>query len=108
MEFILPIVGIEAVGDWAFTKYLKEKKEHIFYKILGYISYIGVLEMFQKAIQVKGLAWTNSAWDGWSNITTGAVALFIFKEKPKIQQLIGILLVSLGIFFLGTESIHSY
>jgi len=108
MEFIVPIVGIEALGDWAFTKYLQEKKEHIFYKLLGYISYIGVLEMFQKAIEIKGLAWTNSAWDGWSNLTTGAVALFIFKEKPNMKQLIGILLVSLGLFFLGAKGIQSY
>jgi hypothetical protein len=26
MEFILPIVSIEALGDWSFTKYLQEKK----------------------------------------------------------------------------------
>lgn len=108
MEFIIPIVSIEALGDWSFTKYLQEKKQNLFYKLLGYVSYIGVLEMFQKAIEVKGLAWTNSAWDGWSNLTTGAVALFIFKERPNFQQFIGIILVSLGIFFLGTKGIQSY
>ncbi len=108
MQFILPVVAIEAVGDWSFTKYVQEGQKHIFYKVLGYLSYIGVLELFQKTIQSHGLAWANSAWDGYSNIATGAVALLIFKEKPTWKELFGIALISVGIFFLGTDSIASY
>lgn len=108
MEYIGPVVAIEALGDWSFTKYLQEGKKHIVYKILGYLSYIGVLELFQKAIQHKGLAWTNSAWDGWSNLTTGAVALVMFGEKPSLREFVGIALISIGLFFLGTEGIASY
>jgi multidrug transporter EmrE-like cation transporter len=78
------------------------------YRILGYVCYIGVLELFQKSIAIKGLAWTNSAWDGWSNIATGAVALFIFKEKPRLKEFLGMILISVGIFFLGTDGIASY
>ena len=108
MQFILPVVAIEAVGDWSFTHYVQEGRKNIFYKILGYLSYIGVLELFQKTIQSHGLAWANSAWDGYSNIATGAVALFVFKEKPSWKEIFGILLVSVGLFFLGTDSIASY
>jgi multidrug transporter EmrE-like cation transporter len=108
MEYIIPIVSIEALGDWSFTKFIQEGHKNIFYKFLGYICYVGVLELFQKSILTKGLAWTNSAWDGWSNIATGLVALLIFKEKPTLKQFIGIALVSLGIFLLGTDGIASY
>jgi multidrug transporter EmrE-like cation transporter len=108
MEYIIPIVTIEALGDWSFTKFIQEGHKNNFYKLLGYVCYIGVLELFQKSILVKGLAWTNSAWDGWSNIATGLVALLIFKEKPNLKQFIGIALVSLGIFLLGTDGIASY
>ncbi len=108
MEYILPIVSIEALGDWGFTKFVQEGRKHPLYRILGYVCYIGVLELFQKSIAAKGLAWTNSAWDGWSNIATGAVALFIFQEKPSLKEFLGMILISVGILFLGTDGIASY
>jgi multidrug transporter EmrE-like cation transporter len=108
MEYILPVVAIEAVGDWSFTKFVELHRKNLFYKILGYASYIGVLELFQKTIEVKGLAWANGAWDGWSNIATGLVAVLIFKEKPTLKQFLGLLLISVGIFFLGTDAITTY
>lgn len=108
MQFILPVVAIEALGDWSFAKYIQEGQKHIFYKVLGYLSYIGVLELFQKTIRSNGLAWANSAWGGYSNIATSAVALLVFKEKPSWRELFGIVLISAGLFFLGTEPIASY
>lgn len=108
MEHIGPIVGIEALGDWSFTQYLKTGKSQIGYKIFGYLCYVGVLEFFQKAIQSNGLSWANSAWDGWSNITTGLVALIAFHERPTARQLMGMILISVGLFFLGSESIAAY
>jgi multidrug transporter EmrE-like cation transporter len=108
MQTILAIVGIEAIGDWSFTKYIQKGRIYLPYKLIGYICYIGVLELFQKSIMIKGLAWTNSAWDGWSNIATGLVALLIFKEKPSLKEFCGIALVSLGLFLLGTEGIANY
>jgi multidrug transporter EmrE-like cation transporter len=108
MEYIIPIVSIEAIGNWGFTNFIKEGQKHVVYKILGYLCYISVLELFQKSILVKGLAWTNSAWDGWSNIATGLVAILVFKERPSFKEFIGIALVSLGLFLLGTDGIASY
>lgn len=108
MQFILPVVAIEAIGDWSFAKYIQDGKKQLVYKLLGYVSYIGVLELFQKTIQSHGLAWANSAWDGYSNIVTGAVALFIFKEKPSWKELFGMALISIGLFFLGTDAIATY
>lgn len=108
MEYITPIVAIEAVGDWSFTKFVQTGGKSPLYKLFGYACYIGVLEFFQKAIQTKGLSWANSAWDGWSNLTTGLVALIVFKEKPTARQLLGMLLVSVGLFFLGSESVAAY
>ena len=108
MQYIIPVVLIEAIGDWSFTQYIQEQRKQPLFKLLGYASYIGVLELFQKTIEVNGLAWANSAWDGWSNVITGLVALFIFKEKPSKKELFGIALISLGLFFLGTDSIASY
>jgi multidrug transporter EmrE-like cation transporter len=108
MDFIAAIVSIEALGDWSFTKFIQEGRKHPIYKAIGYLSYIAVLEFFQTAIENKGLSWANSAWDGWSNLATGAVALFIFGEKPSMKQLMGMILISLGLFLLGTDGIQSY
>jgi multidrug transporter EmrE-like cation transporter len=108
MEYMFPIVGIEALGDWSFTRFVQDHRKNVFYKILGYLSYIGILELFQKSIETQGLSWTNSAWDGWSNLTTGAVAILYFGERPSLKQFIGILLISLGLFLLGTNGVHTY
>ena len=108
MEFIIPIVSIEALGDWSFTKFVELHRKNPFFKVLGYVCYIGVLELFQKVIEVKGLAWANSSWDGWSNIATGAVALFIFGEKPTLREFLGMILISVGLVFLGQNGIASY
>lgn len=108
MEFIIPIVSIEALGDWSFTKFVEGYRKNLLYKVLGYLSYIGVLEMFQKTIERKGLSWANSAWDGWSNIGTSLVALLLFGEKPTLKELFGIALISLGLFFLGTKGVTTY
>ena len=108
MEFITSIVLTEAIGNWSFTKYVQENRKNFLYRFFGYACYIGVLEYFQKSIELKGLAWTNSAWDGWSNLTTGLVALVLFGEKPSSKQFIGIFLISVGLFFLGTDGIAAY
>ena len=108
MNYIGPVVITEAVGDWSFTKYVQGNHKNPLYRIFGYICYIGVLEYFQKTIEAKGLAWANSAWDGWSNLATALVAFFLFGERPSAKAFIGILLISLGLFFLGTNSIASY
>ena len=108
MQFILPVVGIEAVGDWSFTKFVQTNRQQPLYRVIGYVCYVAVLELFQKAIAAKGLSWANSAWDGWSNIATGTVAILIFGERPSLREWVGIILISLGIFFLGREGIASY
>jgi multidrug transporter EmrE-like cation transporter len=108
MEYVVSIISIEALGNYSFTKFIQEGRKNNFFKLLGYVCYIGVLEMFQKSIELKGLIWTNSAWDGLSNIATGLIALLVFREKPNPKELFGIILISLGLFFLGTDGIANY
>ena len=72
--------------------------------LLGaYSAYAALLLFFIQAIRKKGLAWSNSAWDGWSNIATGLVAIFLIGERPTGKELAGMLLVSAGLFLLGTK-----
>lgn len=108
MEFIAPIVTIEALGDWSFTKYVQGHRKEPMYKLIGYFFYIALLELFQKAIEFKGLGWANSAWDGWSNLVTGLMAIFIIGERPCMRELFGMMLISVGLFFLGTTGTANY
>jgi uncharacterized membrane protein len=108
MEFILAIVTIETFGNWAFAKYVKDRRERPVFKAIGYLSYFAFLEIFQRAIQLHGLAWANSAWDGWSNLSTSLVAILLLKERPSFREWIGITLVSIGLLFLGTAGTNGY
>ncbi len=101
MEFIAGVVTIEAFGDYQLALYAKEAQ---WWNLgFGYASYAIVLSLFIKAIKEKGLAWANSAWDGWSNLATGLVAVLAIGEKPTIKEFLGMLLISAGLFLLGTR-----
>jgi multidrug transporter EmrE-like cation transporter len=101
MEFIAGMVTIEAFGDYQLALYAKETK---WWNLgFGYASYSILLSLFIQAIKDKGLAWANTAWDGWSNIATGLVAILALGEKPTIQEFLGMLLISAGLFLLGTR-----
>ncbi len=101
MDFIAGIVTIEAFGDYMLARYAKEP---VWWSLgAGYASYAILLSMFIKAIRNKGLAWANSAWDGWSNLATGLVAILAFGEKPTGKEYLGIALISAGLFLLGTR-----
>ena len=101
MEFIAGVVTIEAFGDYQLALYAKDSQ---WWNLgFGYASYAILLSMFIKAIKDKGLAWANSAWDGWSNIATGLVAIFALGEKPTTKEFLGMLLISAGLFLLGTR-----
>lgn len=101
MDFIAGIVTIEALGDYQLALYAKDPKWY--YLGLGYGAYAILLSLFISSIKRMGLAWSNSAWDGWSNIATGLVAIFILKEKPSPKEFIGMILISAGLFLLGTK-----
>lgn len=101
MDFVAGIVTIEAFGDYQLARYAKEAQ---WWQLgLGYGSYAILLSMFIKAIKEKGLAWANSAWDGWSNLATGLVALIALRERPTTKELLGMGLISAGLFLLGTR-----
>lgn len=101
MEFIAGIVVVETFGDYWLAQYAKSSQ---WWSLgAGYASYAVLISMFIKGIQDKGLAWANSAWDGWSNLTTGLMAIIVFKETPTIKELIGMILISAGVFLLGTR-----
>jgi len=106
MEFILPTVAIEALGDYHLAQYAINKSIHGL--VVGYASYAAVLALFIQSIRKMGLAWSNSAWDGWSNIATGLVAIFVLKEKPTPHELLGMALISAGLLLLGLKGTRAH
>jgi multidrug transporter EmrE-like cation transporter len=98
---IAGIVITEAFADWRLGTYAKTGNPVDMY--IGYAGYAFAVSLFIKAIQKKGLGWSNSQWDGWSNLASGAVAIFLLKEKPSQKELMGMALISTGLFLLGGE-----
>ena len=98
---IAVIVGTEAFGDWRLGLYTKNNT--LTDMLLGYASYFVAVTYFINSIRTKGLAWSNSQWDAWSNLASGAVAIFLLGEKPSWNQLAGMALIFLGLFLLGTK-----
>jgi len=101
MEFILGIVTLGAFGDYELARYAKDSKW--FDLGAGYASYAVILAMYVQSIKAKGLAWSNSAWDGWSDIATNLVAFTVLGEKATIKELLGMLMIAAGLFLLGNR-----
>jgi multidrug transporter EmrE-like cation transporter len=101
MEYIIPIVVIEAYGDYMLANYALKGGVHNF--AVGSVSYFVLLILFVKAIKDKGLAWSNTAWDGWSTLATSSVAIFSLGERPSFVQMAGIGFTCLGLILLGFD-----
>ena len=102
---IWAIVAIEALGDYHLAIYAT--KGILTSLLIGYLTYGFILILFINSIRTMGLAWSNSSWDGWSNITTNLVAIFALGEKPKTTEYIGMGLISLGLVLLGDSGTKS-
>ena len=101
MENIYAITVSELAGDYSFKKYIEEHRHNPLFKILGYAAYIVCLEFFQNSIEAKGLAWSNAMWDSYSNIATGSMAFLFLGEKATEQEIVGYVLITIGIMLVG-------
>ena len=99
--FIAAIVTIEALGDYHLALYAT--KGLIGSLAIGYLSYGTVLVFFIQSIRTMGLAWSNSAWDGLSNIATNLVAIGALGEKATTTEYLGMALISMGLLLLGNK-----
>ena len=97
--FIGAIITIEAFGDYHLALYAT--KGLLASLVIGYLAYGTILIFFINSIRTMGLAWSNSAWDGWSNIATNLVAIFALGEKATPTEYLGMALISLGLILLG-------
>jgi multidrug transporter EmrE-like cation transporter len=99
--FIAGIVLIEALGDYYLAEFaINGLASGV---VIGYLSYAIVLVLFVSSIRTMGLAWSNSAWDGWSNIATNLVAVYGLGETPSTTQYIGMVFISIGLLLLGNK-----
>ena len=101
MNNIAGVTIAELVGDYNFKKFVETLRRNPLYKILGYTAYCVCLEFFQNSIEVKGLAWSNAMWDSYSNIATGTMAVVFLGEQVTEVELIGYVLISIGIMLVG-------
>ena len=102
---IAGIVGIEALGDYHLAKFATNNSGNSLF--IGYGAYALTLILFIHSIRTMGLAWSNSSWDGWSNIATNLVAVYGLKEKPSQIEYIGMGFISFGLVLLGTKGTKS-
>ena len=98
---IAGIVGIEALGDYHLAKFATNNSGNSLF--IGYGAYAITLVVFVHSIRTMGLAWSNSSWDGWSNIATNLVAVYGLKEKPSHIEYLGMGFISFGLLLLGTK-----
>jgi multidrug transporter EmrE-like cation transporter len=99
--FIGSIVGIEAIGDYHLAQFAMAGV--LSSLIIGYLAYGITLILFIYSIREMGLAWSNSAWDGFSNIITNAVAILFLGEKATVTEYFGMALISSGLLLLGNK-----
>jgi multidrug transporter EmrE-like cation transporter len=103
---VSPLIGgtilsvVESIGDFALKKYALGGSLGLLgvgFSIYGVL--VGVLVWL---LRTHGLAITNSYWDGTSNILSMIVGGFFLKEVYTVRQWMGMSVVVLGLFLLGS------
>lgn len=69
--------------------------KHLIYA--GLIYGIGVTSLLRKAIVYEGIGMVNFFWNFFSTFIGFCIGIFIFKEKVKNLQLLGVVLSTLGL-----------
>jgi multidrug transporter EmrE-like cation transporter len=89
---------VELVGDTSLRQYAKTDTS--LFLGIGTAAYLGLVYILQWAYRTEKLAIVNGYWDAISNILTTLVAYFILGEALTTTQLIGLVLISSGMYLL--------
>jgi multidrug transporter EmrE-like cation transporter len=99
MDSILSVVLIELVGDVNLQQFALHGDGVAL--AIGLGSYSVMLGFWIEALRKRPLAWSNSAWDGWSSLATSLYSYFVLREEMTSAQWAGCAMIAGGIFLLG-------
>lgn len=97
-SLILSIVIVEAVAIWSLKKYHLDNK--ILYFLLGVLLYAVVCWLLTKTFAYEGMALTNILWSGLSILLVAIIGVCYFKEQLTRNDMIGSILIVVGIMIL--------
>lgn len=79
--------------------YISNRKNYIYY-ILSIICYALIIYLLTLSYEHKGMGTTNIIWSGMSILIILLTGIFIYNEKPKDNDILGMILIILGITFI--------
>lgn len=102
--FLILLISIfEAIAQSS----IKHAHDNMYYLFIGILFYIFVSLLIYKAYKHKGLGMVNAIWSGFSIIIMLCIGIFIFNEKIKNNEVIGIIFIIIGII-LTNENCFNY
>ena len=96
---IVALCCIEIVGDFGYKQFANNGGIIPF--VVGTVGYIGVVGMLIVSLQNSSIMMVNGAWDGISGLLESAAAyLFLGERFHHPLQYMGLILISVGLYFL--------
>jgi len=98
--FVLIATIVEAIG----LTILRQGSAYAI-PITSAIFALGVVPLLHMSLQYEGIGLTNFLWNVFSTLVMFAIGIYIFKEKTKRLQFIGVLvsLLGVGIILMSPE-----
>jgi len=101
---IIIIALFECLGQGMLKHY--NNNNHICYFFIGILCYFVVCCLLLKCYKLKNMGAIVSIWSGVSIILTVFIGILLFNEKLLMKDILGIILIIIGIYFIQYDGNH--
>ena len=101
---VFVISFFEIVGQMFIKTYYEQENRQIYFFLLGWLAYLGVVYFLFRAYSTGNFAIVNSSWNAVTTFTIAVIGWFYYKEHLTKIEIIGVGLVILGFLVIGAFS----
>lgn len=95
---------LEGTSAWAIKKaYIEQEKKYL---LMSFILFVGIIYIFYRLYHLEKISVINSYYSAFSLIIITALGIFLFKEQLSKCEMVGIILVFLGIIMISIDELH--
>lgn len=105
LVIIILISIFECIAQGCLKKYF-QKKNNLYLFGIGVICYTVVCYLLVQSYGFKSMGMVNCLWSGVSILFIVWIGYAFFNEKIAVQDIVGIVLIIIGIWFIQYDGIH--
>lgn len=104
LVIVILISLLECVAQGCLKHFFSKNVSYLF--LISVICYSLVCLLLVRSYHFRGMGIVNCIWSGISILFILVIGIFFFNEKININDILGILLIIIGIFFIQYDGSH--